>query len=174
MDTCKRMWSENQIGEIAKENSITGIEVAYFSEKDYGPVGLGTYKSMQYPEGYYQPLDDGETFIVPRPKLKNILGNQSLFGSGSIDLYKHHVTLSMENRRFYIDIISSNDLYIESLIDLKSILGDTFQIPCYGFFDSGETRYYAQYADENAIYYANSTNSFSWSDFTITDNITTI
>ena len=80
----------------------------------------------------------------------------------------------MGNRKFYIDFISSNDLYVDSLLDLKTILGDTFQIACYGFFDSGETRYYAQYADENAIYYANSTNSFSWSDFTITDTVKTI
>ena len=171
MDTCKRMWSENQIGEIAKENG--GIGVAYYSPKDYGYVELGTYKSMRYSEGYQQPLADGESYIVPLPALKKLF-NQSLFGEGNIDLYKHHVTLSLGNNKLYIDFISSNDLFVESLIDLKSILGETFQIACYGFIESGGTRSYAQYADENEIYYGTGTNSLSWSEFTIFDNVTTI
>ena len=80
----------------------------------------------------------------------------------------------MGSRKFYIDFVSSNNLNVNSLTNLQTILGNTFQIACYGFFDSAETRYYAEYADENEIYYANSTNSFSWSDFTITDTVTTI
>ena len=171
MDTCKRMWSENQIGEIAKENG--GIRVTYYSPKYHGQDLLGTFKSMQYPEGYEQPIDDGESYNVPLPKLKTLY-NQSLFGSGNIDLYKHHVVLALGNNRLYIDFTSSNDLYVESLLDLTQILGNTFQIACYGFIESGETRSYAQYADENGVYYGTGTNSLSWSDFTITDNVTTI
>lgn len=171
MDTCKRMWSENQIGEIAKENG--GIGVSYYEPKEYSYVGLGTFKSMQYPDGYQQPIDDGETYVVPLPELKTLY-NQSLFGKGNIDLYKHHVALTLGNNKFYIDIISSNDLFVESLLDLKSLLGDTFQIACYGFIESGGTRSYAQYADENGVYYGTGTNSFSWSEFTIFDNVTTI
>ena len=171
MDTCKRMWSENQIGEIAKENG--GIRVSYYSPKDYGQVLLGTYKSMQYPEGYGKPIDDVESYIVPLPKLKTLY-NQSLFGTGNIDLYKHHVVLTLGNNRLYIDFVSSNDLYVESLLDLTQILGNTFQIACYGFIESGETRSYAQYADENGVYYGTGTNTLSWSDFTIIDNVTSI
>lgn len=171
MDTCKRMWSENQIGEIAKENA--GIGVSYYVPEDYSFHLLGTYKSMQYPEGYQQPIDDGDVYIVPLPELKKLF-NQSLFGSGNIDLYKHHVNLALGDNRLYIDIISTNDLYVEGLIDLKSLLGDTFQIACYGFIESGGTRSYAQYADENGVYYGTGTNSFSWSEFTISDTITTI
>lgn len=171
MDTCKRMWSENQIGEIAKENG--GIRVTYYDPKYYSPSLLGTFKTMFYSENYQQPIDDGETYNVPLPKLKTF-HNQSLFGTGNIDLYKHHVALTLGNNKLYIDIISSNDLFVESLIDLKSILGETFQVACYGFIESGGTRSYAQYADENAIYYGTGTNTLSWSDVTIFDNVTTI
>ena len=160
-----------QVAEL-KQNSITGIGVSYI--EGYNATELGTFKRMQYPKGYGQPIDDGNTYIVPLPELKKLFGNQSLFGEGNIDLYKHHVALTLGNNKFYIDFISSNDLFVESLLDLKQILGNTFQIACYGFIESGGTRSYAQYADENAIYYGTGTNSLSWSDFTITDTVTTI
>ena len=169
MDTCKRMWSENQIGEIAKENG--GIRVSYVD--GYNTTLLGTFKRMHYPDGYGQPTADDQSYNVPLPKLKKLF-NQSLFGTGNIDLYKHHVSLTLGNNKLYIDIISSNDLFVESFFDLKQILGDTFQIACYGFIESGGTRSYAHYADENAIYYGTGTNTLSWSDVTILDDVTTI
>ena len=73
MDTCKRMWSENQIGEIAKKNG--GISVSY--HEGYNSVLLGTFKAMEYPDGYGQPTDDESKYIVPLPKLKKLY-NQSL------------------------------------------------------------------------------------------------
>ena len=135
------------------------------------PGGTGATIADNYFSAYF-PTGNGT--LTTETSFKTLFGNQSLVGEGNIDLYKHHLTLSMGSYKFYIDFVSSNNLNVNSLTNLQTILGNTFQIACYGFFDSAETRYYAQYADENGIYYANSTNSFSWSDFTITDTVTTI
>lgn len=135
------------------------------------PGGTGATIADNYFSAYF-PTGNGT--LTTETSFKTLFGNQSLVGEGNIDLYRHHLTLSMGSYKFYIDFVSSNNLNVNSLTNLQTILGNTFQIACYGFFDSAETRYYAQYADENEIYYANSTNSFSWSDFTITDTVTTI
>lgn len=133
-------------GTIALTSDIPtggGIGVSYYSPKDYGPVGLGTFKSMQYPEGYQQPIDDGNTYIVPLPQVKTLFGNQSVLGTGNIDLYRHNVQIRRgttgSEKYIYTSLYSSNDTPIESLTDLKTMLNlsasETY--PAYGLYNDG-------------------------------------
>ena len=77
------------------------------------------YKS----DGYHIYLDGNE---VPT-KFKTIFGNQSLSGTGNIDLYKHSIKGVSGNSTFYLRLYSSNNLQVSSLADLKTLLGDTFE-----------------------------------------------
>lgn len=86
----------------------------------------------------FAPDYTGGTMVVSKG-LKTIFGNQSLVGMGNIDLYRHHINITGQNEKFnfksgeiYIDFISSNNLNVDSLTDLKTLLGNTFKIQAYG------------------------------------------
>lgn len=69
---------------------------------------------------------------------KTLFGNQSITGSGNIDIYKHTVIAQRTESgswtgMAYFVIYSSNNLNIDSLTDLKTVLGDTFIQPCSGY-----------------------------------------
>lgn len=115
--------------------------------------------------------------------VKTLFGNQSIYsasGSGNIDLYKHHITLTAFGQEFYGDFYSSNSLQCDSLTDLKTILGNSFKLQIYGATSTGALGsgwYLALYLDENSLHLAgsNGTATIEYSNIeTITDTITTI
>lgn len=68
-------------------------------------------------------------------ELKTIFGNQSLVGEGNIDLYKHTIKIEdvdKTNIEVYLTIYSSKNTKVDSLTDLKLLLGDTFTESCTG------------------------------------------
>lgn len=62
--------------------------------------------------------------------VKTLFGNQSIIGSGNIDLYQHNISFVSSVDGTYtiihLVIISSKDLQVDSLTDLKTLLGNTF------------------------------------------------
>ena len=65
----------------------------------------------------------------PFGNVKTLFGNQSIYGSGNIDLYKHNVIISQgstESERMcvYCQILSSNNLNINSLANFQTIVKD--------------------------------------------------
>lgn len=60
--------------------------------------------------------------MVTEDNLKTLFGNQSLIGTGNIDLYRHQILV---NDDCYFVIISSNGLPIDSPQDLTTVLKPT-------------------------------------------------
>lgn len=72
---------------------------------------------------------------VREDKLKTLFGNQSIYGSGNIDLYKHNLHIvgtTSGTTDIYCQIISSNSLKIDSLTDLQTILADEEWVCAFG------------------------------------------
>lgn len=67
--------------------------------------------------------------------VKTLFGNESIVGTGNIDLYQHHILCSTPNAgiKVLITVISSKNLKVDSLTDLKTLLGNTFECPCTGY-----------------------------------------
>ena len=121
--------------------------------------------------------------IMPTPKTKTLFGNQSVLGTGNIDLYRHSVAFyggSFKGKELdaHAVFIPSNNLQCDSLTDLKTILGDTFYICVSGdvLDNLTSTRYpllecnYSQ-----GIRTTNSDFDFPWAAITsIYDTVTTI
>lgn len=112
---------------------------------------------------------------------KTIFGNQSIVGTGNIDLYRHSVraiqnTDIPEFGHCDINIISSNNLKIDSLTDLKTILGNSFRYPAFG--QGGGNTFYILGVTENGILgYSPTTPTehvYSWNGWTFTDVVKTI
>lgn len=72
---------------------------------------------------------------------KSIFGNQSVVGRGNIDLYLHNIVFTSSDPdkivkiRFIVP--SSNNLEVNSLTDLKTLLGNTFNYPVNGAYATG-------------------------------------
>ncbi len=149
MDTCKRMWSENQIGEIAKENvtpGITGVQIEYFE----GVIENGVVARIDFSNNYQQPYvvvsptaPDPTPFLeMPAPITKTLFGSKVL-GEGNIDLYRHNVQIRQgttgSERYIYTTLYSSKKTNIDSITDLNRMLnlsaGETY--PARGLFNDG-------------------------------------
>lgn len=74
------------------------------------------------------------SFLVDKG-VKTLFGNESIVGTGNIDLYRHHILCSTPNEgiKVLITVISSKNLKVDSLTDLKTLLGNTFECPCTGY-----------------------------------------
>lgn len=135
---------------------------------------VGSVADIRFPNITYGNL-------VAQEQLKTIFGNQSLVGSGNIDIYKHQVKLVIDGLvnnveytgNAYIDIISSNNLTVDSLTDLKTLLGDTFITHCYGFLNvegAGQAMIYE--ATQNIVIAMGY--QIPWNIVAITDAVTTV
>ena len=160
---------------IIGEGSIN-TTVKFKSDGEYQP-----YFSMLIREDAYNVLLYNGQLMIGDPKLKTLFGNQSIVGTGNIDLYKHQVKLSIDGLvssveytgNAYIDIISSKNLTVDSLTDLKTLLGDIFITHCYGFCNiegAGQVIFYE--ASQNALIAPGY--QIPWNIVTISDTVTTI
>lgn len=95
--------------------------------KELTPIGVYNYT--------FEPSAPGDRFIICKDNLRTIFGKQSLVGFGNIDLYRHHIRCSTSNKgiKVLFTVISSNNLKVDSLTDLKTLLGNTFECPCTGY-----------------------------------------
>ena len=99
-------------------------------------------------------------------QLKTLFGNQSILGSGNIDLYKHNIKGVSASSTFYLRIYSSNNLKATSLTDLKTLLGSTFEESCTG--SNG-----IMAITQEKVLFDDGTDA-SISGYTITDDVKTI
>lgn len=69
--------------------------------------------------------------------VKTLFGNQSIIGTGNIDLYNHDITITGLVDNFPISIefnrCSSNNLVVDSINDLITFLGNEFRISTSGY-----------------------------------------
>lgn len=71
-------------------------------------------------------------------QIKTLFGNKSIVGSGNIDLYQHVIKITGGDVPYsdcyaYLTIVSSKNLNVDSLTDLKTLLGNTFEYPATGY-----------------------------------------
>lgn len=150
-DTAKRMWSKNDITSIAEEDYVKkayapqGQQLVYLSSynlpNDSGYVSQG-HEAYTFPRrdangclSVSNPVKDDDA--VNKGSLKTIFGNQSLVGSGNIDLYEHDITVTKETGKAYLTIYSSVNTKVDSLNDLKAITkNDTFTKSATGYIGS--------------------------------------
>ena len=122
----------------------------------------------------------GTVDLLSSESVKTLFGNQSIVGSGNIDLYRHIVELNINignGVTAYAVIISSKNLIIDSLADLKTVLGNTFNYPIQGFGQTDSNEGIIAYLmTDHSVYYNTSytTSSVSWTNVTISDTVTTI
>ena len=122
----------------------------------------------------------GTVDLLSSESVKTLFGNQSIVGSGNIDLYRHIVELNINignGVTAYAVIISSKNLIIESLADLKTVLGNTFNYPIQGFGQTDSNEGIIAYLMTDHSVYCNTsytTTSVSWTNVTISDTVTTI
>lgn len=115
--------------------------------------------------------------------IKTLFGNQSLIGKGNIDLYRHYVAVNISNVRYPLHIVfySSNSLECDSLTDLKTFLGNTFEIALFGSATTGpDGEFSGNFLSSEGAHgiivgsSGVSMKHYSWTDITITDTVTTI
>lgn len=115
--------------------------------------------------------------------IKTLFGNQSIYGKGNIDLYYHYVAVTINNVRYplHIDFYSSKSLKCDSLTDLKTLLGDTFERALFGSATTGaDGAFFGNFLSNSGahgIIVGSSTVSakyYEWADITINDIVTTI
>lgn len=82
----------------------------------------------------------------PIGNIKTLFGNQqSIYGSGNIDLYRHSLYIHFEHKsssdtrqiQMYVQLISSSNTNIDSLIDLFSMFSNIKDIPVSGTVTDG-------------------------------------
>lgn len=145
---------------------------------------VGRYVDIRFPNITYGNL-------VAQEQLKTLFGDQSIVGSGNIDLYKHTVSITGEEESSslgnitidgYIIFYSSKSLECNSLTDLKTVLGDTFVEKAFGYAtrpDTGDILA-IDYVNETYVYFSGTTsdgqNGKATVPFTMTlvDAVTTI
>ena len=115
--------------------------------------------------------------------VKTLFGNKSIVGSGNIDLFRHYVTFTPSDMTIgsglRLVIYSSNNLKVDSLTDLKTLLGNTFEYPATGAFklNSPLTYYITSVTETGYRYYvSDDTDNYitSYPAGTWTDTVTTI
>lgn len=122
----------------------------------------------------------GTVDLLSSESVKTLFGNQSIVGSGNIDLYRHIVELNINTGNgvtAYAVIISSKNLVIDSLADLKTVLGNTFNYPIQGFGQSDSSEGIIAYLMTDQSVYCNTSYTaipVSWANVTISDTVTTI
>lgn len=108
--------------------------------------------------------------------LKTLFGNQNIYGTGNIDLYRHNIRITVSVSGFgaeiYFTYYSSNNLQVDSLTDLKTLMGDTFVESVSG---NTSTNLPVQYITESAFNVQGQ--NYTWASMTsitIIDGVKTI
>lgn len=118
----------------------------------------------------YATLPPKSGTLMTSNNVKTLFGNKSIIGTGNIDLYIHNMTFVLPDGNCYARWISSKNLVIDSLTDLKTVFGNTFKLPLFG--DVPKSGGVAIMITESKLIMDNL--EWNYSDFTITDTVTTV
>ena len=147
------------LAKYSKDDTVGNVE----------PLGNGRLCSKEPTQPYQLAnrkfVEDAIAKINPQT-FKTLFGNRSVVGQGNIDLFKHSIKGVLGNSTFYLRIYSSNNLQANSLTDLKTLLGDTFEESVTG--SNG-----IMAITNEKVLYENGTDA-SIAGYTITDKVTTI
>lgn len=84
---------------------------------------------------YQYPLNSGT--LTTENSFKTLFGNKSIVGSGNIDLYLHRIkfesVIDGTVTHVWLTVPSSKNLKVDSLTDLKTLLGNTFEYSATGY-----------------------------------------
>lgn len=114
---------------------------------------------------------------------KTLFGTNSILGTGNIDIYKHVINFTNADGYAFFNMVvySSKSLVVDSLTDLKTLLGDYATENVSGFvYDGPSSSYYPVFKVDTEmleVYYVHPQNGLcpeTLSDYTITDTVTTI
>lgn len=108
--------------------------------------------------------------------LKTLFGNQNIHGTGNIDLYRHNIHISAGISGFgaeiYFTYYSSKNLQVDSLTDLKTLMGNEFEEAVSG---NTSTNLPVLYISQTG--FRVQTSDYTWAgmaSMTFTDTVTTI
>lgn len=95
---------------------------------------------------------------------KTLFGNQNITGTGNIDLFCHMIRIKdtagdaePDKVDFLITFYSSKNIVVDSLTDLKTLLGDTFEVACNGIDKSGDATKTAYRATQLTVKFTDGT-----------------
>ena len=120
-----------------KGNSFTAEQVSG-SVTQSTKLSYDGYITITNPAGtrmFSIPWNYGGGSLLTDKSVKTLFG-KSIFGTGNIDLYRHNICFTSADQdkpvkiRFIVP--SSNNLKVNSLADLKTLLGNTFTYPVNG------------------------------------------
>lgn len=115
---------------------------------------------------------DSLDLVVGQPtKTKTLFGNQSIVGTGNIDLYCHNISFS---DKVYFTAVSSNNLQIDSLTDLQTVFVDDVWKSASGTSVDGTKTVVALNPQQMKVRYSDSTESSLAEYEAPSDIITTI
>ena len=123
---------------------------------------------------------DGQTGALTT---KILFGTNSILGTGNIDIYKHVINfVDADGDAFFNMVVySSKSLVVDSLTDLKTLIGDAATENVSGcVWDDASSSYYpvikvdTEMLEVFYIHPQNGVGSVTLSDYTITDTVTTI
>lgn len=135
---------------IDKKANAEEVEVKIDSSKIIDAVGFhakeGLVETYLYSDNlqYWDYKGNQYIFIFPSKSgtlttensFKTLFGNKSIVGSGNIDLYQHNICYTSADSDKIVKIrfivISSKNIKVDSLTDLKTLLGNTFTYPVNG------------------------------------------
>lgn len=123
----RRMYSESQLNKMI-DSKLEGYDASIPTDL----LASGNELKLQHDS---TPIGDGVLF-------KTLFGNKSLLGTGNVDLYTHYITLetaqsalSQYSGTIILRVVSSNNVPVDSLEDLNTLLRNTEKtIDCSGFF----------------------------------------
>ncbi len=151
----------------ARDNPTSPVE---YTKLRY--TGVFEYHNPMFDYTFSLPAtgDSGIYQLLASNYVKTLFGNQSIVGIGNIDLYVHNMTFTLPDGNCYGRWISSKNLNIDSLTDLKTVFGNTFKLPLFGDVPkSGGT---AVMITETKLIMDEL--EWNYSDFTISDIVTTV
>lgn len=97
-------------------------------------------------DGMYKTRGSEQQWYLHQGNVKTLFGNQqSIYGSGNIDLYRHSLYIHFEHKsssdtrqiQMYVQLISSSNTNIDSLTDLFSMFSNIKDIPASGTVTGG-------------------------------------
>lgn len=123
------------IGDTAGTDNNQTITITPKDDNNEAYIKISYNGSMVYtqitPSGLICVTPNGTEYGLTSANVKTIFG-QSIKGVGNIGLYRHTVKLSVIGGTITFSEISSNNLQISSLDNLKTVFGNSFEFNAHG------------------------------------------
>lgn len=132
--------SSNNVCFTSDSSAVFGLSEGslYSSFGDQSGIPIILQKDPGGNRTYSFPVNAYGIHKVLTDKYINTIFGKSIAGKGNIDLYRHVIKITGGDVPYsdcfaYLTIISSKNLNVKSLIDLKMLIGNTFEYPATGY-----------------------------------------